>query len=260
VGRSCGGLLIDDLHRRGVRPRPRIDRVGGTISRASVPRQEAAADAERPTKRVDSVAGKPDSPWRKNKLQLAWNAAVDMIERLLAFLDHLAGDPDHEPNLAMPDVQELRDQSVAMFYSKHAAGDSRDDELEKDLDTEEGCPLEISGESDLASTECIDQRHVGQGDPMSRDGEMNLASTNDIVQRFSWTGSRSDREIDPFPHDEPRHQGFTEPTSSARRDGGRAAQARAGQRARQHHRAYPMAALIVFMRGFLAGFAFGWFV
>jgi len=32
--------------------------------------------------------------------------------------------------------------------------------------------LEISGERDLASTECIDQRHIGQGDPYDRDGEM----------------------------------------------------------------------------------------
>jgi hypothetical protein len=56
--------------------------------------QEAAAHAEKLTKRVDPLAGKPDYPWRGNKLQLARNAAADMIERLLAFLDHVAGDPD----------------------------------------------------------------------------------------------------------------------------------------------------------------------
>jgi hypothetical protein len=41
------------------------------------------------------------------------------------------------------------------------------DELEKDLDTEEGDELEERGELDLASTECINQEHIA------------LASTNE---------------------------------------------------------------------------------
>ena len=120
------------------------------------------------------------------------------------------------------------------------------------------------GEADLASTECIDQRHIGQGDPYGRDGEMNLASLEGIDQRFAWTGSRTDREVDPFPYDEPRRKGFTEPSLTMRGPRRRPSSASAGcataRKARQHRRACPMAALMLFARGFLAGFVFVYFV
>ena len=106
--------------------------------------------------------------------------------------------------------------AVTMFYARLAAGDPREDELEKDLDSEEGDDLEISGESDLASTECIDQRHIGQGDLYGRDGEMNLASTNGIDQRFAGHGSRTDREVTRSPMTSRGAKGFTEPAYDAR--------------------------------------------
>jgi hypothetical protein len=154
--------------------------------------QDAAAHAAKLAKRVDPVAGKPDMHWRKNKLQLARNAAADMVERLLAFLDHVAGDPDVEDD-------------------DPGGGDPCDTVGHGS----EGDDLEIRGEMDLGWTECINQLHIGQGDPYDRDGEMNLASVEGIDQRFAWTGSRTDREVDPFPYDEPRRQGFTEPASHA---------------------------------------------
>jgi hypothetical protein len=117
--------------------------------------QEAAAHAEKLTKRVDPIAGKPDYPWRRNKLQLARNAAADMVERLLAFLDYVAGDPDVEDD----------DPGGCDPCDTVGPGSEGDDQ-------------EIHGEADLASTECIDQRHIGQGGGPrgGRDGEMNLAS------------------------------------------------------------------------------------
>jgi hypothetical protein len=75
---------------------------------------------------------------------------------------------------------------------------------------------EISSERDLASSECIDQRHIGQGDLLDRDGEMNLASRNGIDQRWTHTGSRTNREVDGFPYDEPVRKGFTEEPHEAR--------------------------------------------
>ena len=45
---------------------------------------------------------------------------------------------------------------------------------------------------------------------------MNLASVGGIDQRFAWTGSRTDREVDPFPYDEPQRKGFTEEPHEAR--------------------------------------------
>jgi hypothetical protein len=49
---------------------------------------DAAAHAEKLTKRVDPVAGKPNYPWRKNKLQLARNtaAALTRLARARGFL------------------------------------------------------------------------------------------------------------------------------------------------------------------------------
>jgi hypothetical protein len=155
--------------------------------------QDAAAHAAKLTKRVNPVAGVPDRHWRKNKLQLARNAAADMVERLLAFLDHVAGDPDLEED-------------------DPGGGDPCDTVGHGS----EGDEIEIRGEQDLGWTECIDQRHIGQGDTYDRDGEMNLASLEGIDQRFAWTGSRTDREVDPFPYAEPARKGFTEPTSHAR--------------------------------------------
>jgi hypothetical protein len=73
-----------------------------------------------------------------------------------------------------------------------------------------------AGEMDLGWNENVNQLHLDQGDPLDRSGEVNLATTEGIDQRFAWTGSRTDREVDPFPYDEPRRQGFTEPVSNAR--------------------------------------------
>jgi hypothetical protein len=43
---------------------------------------------------VDPVHGVPSRLWRKNKLEVARREAAAMVERLIPFLDHVAGDPD----------------------------------------------------------------------------------------------------------------------------------------------------------------------
>jgi hypothetical protein len=86
-------------------------------------------------------------------------------------------------------------------YVSAARGNPALDELEDDIDTHEGDDLDVHGELDLASTECLNQEHIGQGDCMCRDGEMDLASTNGIDQRWAHTGSRADREADGFSYD-----------------------------------------------------------
>jgi hypothetical protein len=45
---------------------------------------------------------------------------------------------------------------------------------------------------------------------------MELASTNGIDQRWTASGSRTDREVDPFPYAEPHQVGIIEPTAAAR--------------------------------------------
>jgi hypothetical protein len=82
---------------------------------------------------------------------------------------------------------------------------AKHDECERDLDTEEANELD-NGEPDLATTECINQLHIGKNYSWVTDGEMNLATTVAIDQRFaSFSGSRTDREADEFPYDPPRH-------------------------------------------------------
>lgn len=179
--------------------------------------QAAALDAEKLTKRIDPVAGHPERQWSKSKLQQARKVAGDMVERLITFLDHCAGDPDHEPTLAVPDHG--IDQECLWFSASLCAG-AKEDEREHDLDTDEADELD-NGEPDLATTECINQEHISQGYGWVTDGEMSLATTENIDQRWaSFSGSRTDREADAFPYDPPRHpdQPIDYPGNAARED------------------------------------------
>jgi hypothetical protein len=166
--------------------------------------QAVSADAAQLTKRIDPVAGWPERTWSKSRLQVARRVAADMVERLIAFLDHCAGDPDHEPALAVPTSMHPSDQAME-WASALYANTAEEDEREKDLDTEEGDELDEKGEPDLSTTECINQEHIGKNYSWVTDGEMNLATTENIDQRFaSFSGSRTDGEADDFPYDPPR--------------------------------------------------------
>jgi hypothetical protein len=115
-------------------------------------------------------------------------------------------DAELEPNLG-PDFRERHSQDG----SGYGFGNPATDELEQDLDTEEGDELDIHGERDLSSTECINQEHISQNYSWVTDGEMSLATTENIDQRWaSFSGSRTDREVDGFAYDEPRRKAVTE--------------------------------------------------
>jgi hypothetical protein len=169
--------------------------------------QEAAAHIGNLTKRVDPVAGKPDMHWRRNKLQLARNAAADMVERLLAFLDHVAGDPDVEDD--DPGDGDPCDTDTARGYGSETDLSSVEQVSQLHLNA-------CENECELGWNENVNQLHLHQGNCYGQDAEMSLASTEQIDQRLAFSGSRTEREVDPFPYDEPRRQGFTEPTSHAR--------------------------------------------
>jgi hypothetical protein len=106
-------------------------------------------------------------------------------------------DEELEPNLSLPDThfQDARTCSV----------DPARDELEMDLDLDEADELD-AGEPDPGWNESVNQEHIGKNYSWVTDGEMSLATTESNDQRFAaFSGSRTDREADPFPYDPPRH-------------------------------------------------------
>jgi hypothetical protein len=98
--------------------------------------QAAAADAERLERRIDPVKGRPERRWSKSKLQQARKVAADMVECLIAFLDHCAGDPDHEPTLAVPTSTHPSNQAAEWVYAFYA-NSVEEDEREIDADSQE---------------------------------------------------------------------------------------------------------------------------
>jgi hypothetical protein len=67
-------------------------------------------------------------------------------------------------------------------------------------------------QSDFTGGENIDQEKLSGG---YGDGEINLASTEGIDQRWAASGSRTDREVDDFAYDEPKHRCIEESPSAA---------------------------------------------
>jgi hypothetical protein len=219
-------------------------------------RREAGDAIERLIALLDDIEGDPDLEDEPIEPDLSACENISQLDHLLSG-DDREDDDLGEPSLAVPEVPHWKSQERIWRYAcrsrlrdaelepnlslpdthfqdvRTCSADPARDELEDDIATHEMDELD-AGEPNLGWNECVNQEHIGRNYSLITDGEMSLATTENIDQRFAaFSGTRTDREADPFPYDPRRHP---DPVDAA---------AKVEAELRKHRRDDPMASNIV---------------